>query len=196
MSDRPWWAHGLQWGLWAVCMSLVMGWLGRSRKRSEPATRTGEAKLHHPVGILIVGLVCAGFFTALAVWAGLSAKPEDRRIAPFFLIFVLLGLPLVLDYVNARHSLRADGLQYGRMLGGGGVLHWSEVMRVRYSQAMKWFRLETRDGQVARISAMLVGLPEFARAALDHVPADAIDAPTRAILEATARGELPPVWSA
>jgi hypothetical protein len=42
---------------------------------------------------------------------------------------------------------------------------------------------------------MLVGLPEFARAALDHVPADAIDDATRVILEATARGDLPPVWS-
>jgi hypothetical protein len=42
---------------------------------------------------------------------------------------------------------------------------------------------------------MLVGLPEFARAALARVPAHAIDAETRAILEATARGELPAVWS-
>jgi len=193
MNDRPWWAHGLQWGLWAVCMSLVMGWLGRSRKRA--AVRTGDGQLQHPVGILIVGLVCAAFFTALAVVVGLTAKPEDRRLAPFFLLFALLGLPLVLDYFNARHSLRSDGLEYGRMLGRGGVLHWSDVIRLRYSQSMKWFRLETRDGRVARISAMLVGLPEFARAALDHVPADAIDAPTRTILEATARGDLPPVWS-
>jgi hypothetical protein len=174
-------------------MSLVMGWLSRSRKRA--ALHTDEGRLRHPVGILIVGLVCVAFFSALAAVVELSAKEADRRVAPVFLLFVLLGLPLVLEYFNARHSLRSDGLEYGRMLGGRGVLHWSDVIRLRYSQSMKWFRLDTRDGRVARISAMLVGLPEFARAALEHVPANAIDDATRKILDATARGDLPPVWS-
>jgi PH (Pleckstrin Homology) domain-containing protein len=192
MSDRPWWAHGLQWGLWAVCMSLVMGWLGRSRTRATPTTDPG--RLHHPRSTLILAAVCSGFFVVLFLLCAIFGG-DQARIAPFFLLFAGLGVPLFFDYVNARHTLRPDGLEYGRMFGGGGVALWCEIRRLRYSTSSKWFRLDTRDGRVARISAMLVGLPEFARAALDHVPADAIDAPTRAILEATARGDLPPVWS-
>ena len=54
--------------------------------------------------------------------------------------------------------------------------------------------MDLADGRVIRISAMLQGLPDFAAAALGGVPPAAIDADTRALLEATARGELPRVW--
>jgi hypothetical protein len=60
---------------------------------------------------------------------------------------------------------------------------------------MKWFRLETASGEVARLSAMLVGLPELAGLLLVHAPPQAIDAETLAILEATAGGHPPSVWS-
>jgi hypothetical protein len=41
---------------------------------------------------------------------------------------------------------------------------------------------------------MLRGLPEFAAAALAQVPPGSIDDDTRAVLAATAQGELPRVW--
>ncbi len=80
-------------------------------------------------------------------------------------------------------------------MGGGGHLTWTDVRKLRYSQSAKWFRLELRDGRVVRISAMLQGLPEFAAAALAHVPPEAIDSETRLVLEATATGDLPRIWS-
>ena len=130
MSDRPWWAHGLQWGLWAVCMSLVMGWLGRSRKRT--ALTTDPGRLHHPRSTLILAWVCSGFFVALFLLCAIFGG-DQARIAPFFLLFAALGVPLFLDYANARHTLRPDGLEYGRMFGGGGVALWQEIRRLRYS---------------------------------------------------------------
>jgi hypothetical protein len=60
---------------------------------------------------------------------------------------------------------------------------------------MKWFRLERQTGKVARISAMLIGLPEFARVLLAHTPPGVIDAETLPILEATAALSPPSVWS-
>ena len=60
---------------------------------------------------------------------------------------------------------------------------------------MKWFRLETQSGDVARISVMLIGPPEFARLLLSHAPPDAIEAETRLILQARADGNPPSVWS-
>jgi Bacterial PH domain len=193
MTTRPWWAPVLQWGLWAVVMTLVMGWLARTRTRPRPARESHT--LAHPRSTLVLGLICGGFFLALAV---LSAMFPGRTGSPlitlFFLAFAALGLPLVLDYRNARHTLTPDGLRYGRMLGDGGSLRWSEVRRVRYSEAAKWFRLELDGGRVVRISAMLRGLPEFATAVLAQVPPSAIEEDTRAVLQATAQGELPRIW--
>jgi hypothetical protein len=175
-------------------MSVAMAWLARNRTRSR-APRDAFT-LAHPRSTLVVGLVCAGFFLVLAVWSALyPGKTGSPLISLFFLGFAALGAPLILDYRNARHVLTPDGLRYGRMLGGGGELRWTEVRKLRYSQSAKWFRLELADGQVVRISAMLQGLPEFAAAALAQVSPVAIDVDTRAVLEATARGDLPPVWS-
>jgi hypothetical protein len=193
MSDRPWWALVLQWSLWFAIMSLVMGWLARRRN----ATRSPQDadKLVHPVSTLIIGLVCGGFFLALAVLCFLlPGETGSPAISLFFVGFALLGAPLVLDYRNARHTLVADGLQYGRMFGGSGVLRWREVRRLRYSQSAKWFRLDLADGVVVRVSAMLMGLPAFAQAALGQVSGSAIDPQTRAVLEATAAGDLPKIW--
>jgi len=193
MSDRPWWAHVLQWGLWAAIMTLVMGWL--ARRRSAPRLPEDDRTLVHPRSTLIIGLVCGGFFLAIAVLCFLfPGETGSPALSLFFVGFALLGAPLVLDYRNARHTLVPDGMQYGRMLGGTGVLRWSAVCRLRYSQSAKWFRLDLADGKVVRVSAMLMGLPGFAQAALGQVPAAAIDPPTRAVLEATAAGDLPRIW--
>jgi hypothetical protein len=112
----------------------------------------------------------------------------------FFLGFAALGLPLVLDYRNARHVLTPDGLRYGKMFGGGGVLRWTDVHRLNYSQSAKWYRLDLADGRVVRVSAMLIGLPNFARAALEQVPPSAITPEARSVLEATRAGNLPSIW--
>jgi hypothetical protein len=66
---------------------------------------------------------------------------------------------------------------------------------VQYAPAMKWFRLETRAGSVARISIMMMGLPEFARVLLKSAPQAVIDAQTLDVLQATAAGHPPSVWT-
>lgn len=57
---------------------------------------------------------------------------------------------LVGDYVRAGHDAQADRLSYRTLLRGRRLLRWSELRRVRYSPGMKWIRLETTDGAVAR----------------------------------------------
>jgi hypothetical protein len=193
LTTRPWWAPALQWGPWAVVMSAAMGWLARTRMR--PRAPHEAHTLAHPRSTLVVGLLCSSFFLVLAVWSALfPGKTGSPAISLFFVGFAALGVPLILDYRNARHTLTPDGLRYGKLLGGGGQMRWVDVRKLRYSQSAKWFRLELTDGQVVRISAMLRGLPEFAAAALTQVPPAAIDADTRTVLQATAQGELPQVW--
>jgi len=193
VTTRPWWAPAVQWGIWALAMSVVMGWLARTRTHA-PAPHQARS-LAHPRSTLIVGLACGGFFLALAVLSALfPGQTGSPLISLFFLAFAALGALLILDYRNARHELTPDGLHYGKLLGGGGQFRWADVRQLRYSQSAKWFRLELADHRIVRISAMLRGLPEFAAEALSQVPPPAVDAETRAVLEATAQGTLPSVW--
>ncbi len=95
---------------------------------------------------------------------------------------------------RARQQPSEEGLRFRRLTGSRGYLRWSDLRRVNYTQAMKWFRLETRAGEVARVSAMPVGLREFARFLLRHAPPGAIDPETLPILKSTASCGSPPVW--
>ena len=192
MATRPLWAVVLQSTLWLLLMTAVMRWLGRTREQ-EPEGATGT--LAHPRSTLILGLVCTGFFLACAVGSVLLPGPRRPAFIPyFFLGFAALGVPMILDWRNARHTLVPGGLRYRTMLGHGGDLRWADVRKLRYSPSSKWFRLDLADGRAVRISAMLTGLPAFARAALAEVDPGAIDAESRRVLDATAVGELPRIW--
>ena len=190
---NPAWARAIQWGAWAVTMSLVMGWLARNRTR--PRQLQDSRLLYHPTSTLIVGLVGFTFFIGIAIVSNVYHNRTTTFLTTaIFCTFALVSVPVILDYFFARHELTSDGLSFGRMNGARGSLEWSRVCRVHYSPLAKWFRIETDDGQVARISALLIGLPEFARAVLCGVHQSAIDPNTTAILQATADGELPRVW--
>jgi hypothetical protein len=194
MSDRGWWATALQWTLWAVILALVMGWLGRSRFRRRPVTEAG--KLAHPPSTLIVGLACFGFFAAIAIISNVvSNRTTTWWTTAVFIGFAALSSPLILDYFMAKHEVSEAGLAYRKLTGTRGYLRWSELRSVRYAPAMKWFRLETRSGAVARVSVMLMGLPEFAHQLLTHAPAESVDPNTLQILQATAKGNPPSVWT-
>ena len=183
----------LQWTLWAIIMSLVMGWVARSRMRPRPACR--DQQLRHPVSTLIIGLAGFLLFAAIAVISNVfSNKTTSWWTTAIFLGFALLALPVVGDYFAARHEVSREGLLYGRLLGDGGFLCWDELSSVRFSSSMKWFRLETQSGTVVRVSVMLMGLPVFAQMILAYARSAAIDPTTQMILHATAEGNPPSVW--
>lgn len=184
----------IQWTIWGIAMSLVMGWLGKSRlKKRHPDMRR---HLHAPLGILIVGLVCFLFFATIAVVSNVFPnKTTTWWTTTLFVGFALLSVPMIADYFRARHYVSEEGMSYGRLLGSRRHLQWAELRSVKFAPAMKWFRLETQSGDVARISAKLLGLPEFAQLLLAHAPPQAIDPATLTVLQATAAGRPPPVWN-
>lgn len=190
IADRPWWHTAIQWTLWAIVMATVSAWLARSRNRRRPVAV--QRVLAHPPSTLIVGILCFllfGFFliisnvfpNATVTWwtnAALAA-------------LVLLSVAIVLDYFLAWHELSEDGMAYRKLTGARRYLRWSDLRSVRYSSMMKWYVLKTHTGQVARLSAWLMGLPELARLILAHAPKESISRSTLPILEATAAGEPP-----
>jgi len=84
---------------------------------------------------------------------------------------------------------------HGRIHRVRRYLRWSDLRTVRYAPVMKWFRLETRSGDVARVSAMMMGLPEFARILLAHSPQRGVEPHTLQMLQSTADGHPLSVWA-
>jgi hypothetical protein len=140
-------------------------------------------------------LVCFGFFAVLTiVSASGTNKTATGWTTAIFAGFAAMSAPMILDYFMAIHRVSDEGLAYRKLLGSTGFLRWSELRRVRYGSTMKWFRLEANDGRVVRISAMLIGLPEFAQALLKSAPPRAMDALALQLLQATAEGHPPSLW--
>jgi hypothetical protein len=157
---------------------------------------TQAGRLVHPPTTLIVGLAGFALFAGIAVISNVYAnKTTTVATTSVFLGFAALSLFVVADYFLAKHEVSDEGMNSRRFTGRRGSLRWSEVVTVRYSPAMKWFRLSSRSGEVARVSVMLLGLREFARLVLAHVPPSAIEPHTLPVLQATADGRPPSVWS-
>lgn len=193
MPSRAWWAPVVQVLVWGALMSLVMGWLARARLKPVPDGR--EKRLVQPTGTLVVGIVGFVFFAGIAVLSHVfSNRTTTWLTTTCFVGFALFSLLAIGEYFLGRHAVSDSGLEFSRLTWTRGRLKWMELRNVRYAPTLKWFRLETHGGDVARISASLVGLPVFARLLLRHAPADCMDAGTRELLEATAAGRPPEIW--
>lgn len=183
-----------QWAMWGVAMAAVMGWLASQRMKQDKQGPPG--RLRHPVGVLVVGAVCALFFSALAVASIVFDNGTGGwGVASVFIAFALAGGLMILEYLRVRHECTSNGLTYAKLFGSGGFMSWHNVSMIRYIDSMKWFRLTANTGEIARISAMQSGLPHFAKLVLEHAPRAAIDDDTRVVLEETAAGNLPSIWT-
>lgn len=174
-------------------MAAVMGWVANSRVRKH--RDLDRHILRHPFSTLVLGVVCAILFFGIAIVSNTIGKNSTTTVwtTLLFVGFGFLSIPIFADYFLARHRLLEQGIEYGSMFGRRGCLRWSEVSSVSFSPAMKWFVLDGA-GVKARVSAMLIGLPEFAQFVLRYVPRAAIDSKTQELLRLTAQGTLPSIW--
>jgi hypothetical protein len=185
--------------------SLITGLIAASRKRrareAGAVARAGvlgasaasdqPKPLQYPPLVLVIGTLALGMFAVAAVFSLVFDNGSGGPIVSAgFVALGVLGLLTIIEYARARYELTAGGLEFGRLFGPHGSLKWRDVTHLTYSKGMRWFRIETAAGDVARISSMLTGLPEFARAVLAHVPSYALDASTREILEGCVQGGL------
>jgi len=191
---RPWWIGALQITLWTSLMSLVMGWMARSRSR----TRAGDdgGRLVQPVSTLVMGIVCFAFFAGITIISNTIGKNRTTSIwtTLVFSAFALASVPMILEFVFGRHRVSEQGMEHRGMFGGRREFLWSDVERVSYSTTMKWFSIRLHSGPTVRVSAMVTGLPEFARLVLAHVRGTTFDDSTRDVLRDTQQGRLPVIW--
>lgn len=170
-------------------MILFKNWFIASRDRALPQSQAH--RLVHPVSTLIVGVVASLFIAGIARAA---LRAGETFAAGGFSVFGLMGLLMVAEYICHRHDLFDEGIHYAGLLTCRRSLRWTEVTQVRYARGWKCFKLTTQAGEVVRIAGELMGLPQFAAAVLGQVAPQAIDEPTRSILEATAAGTPPELW--
>lgn len=174
-------------------MIVVMGWLGRSRFRARPAS---EARyLVQPLSSLIVGLIDFAFFAGIAIISNVFPNETTTWLTTsVFAGGALMGLVIVYGYLLEKHEVADEGFTSRNLTGARISLQWSDLRSVRYAPSMKWFRLETNSGKIARISALVMGLPEFAQLLLKNAPQASIDSSTLDVLNATAAGNPPSAW--
>ena len=144
----------------------------------------------------IMGVICSGLSFALLILCNLYPNGTVTWWTNATFAGVgLLSLTLVLAFFTDKHEVSELGLHYTPILRiGMKHMDWAQVKSIRYARFLKWFAIKSSDGETARLSVMLMGLPEFARLALLHAPADALDERTKEILRVTAEGNPPSVW--
>lgn len=194
LMNHDWWVPIVQWTAWGIAMTVFMGWVVKSRLGKRPDSE--RYTLRHPTSTLVLGVVVSVFFFGIAIISNTVGKNPTSTVwtTALFIAFGVAGLPVIADFFFARHGVSDSGIAYGNMIGQRGNLPWSEVQSVRFSPAAKWFVLEGASGEKVRVSALLLGLPEFAHLVLVHVPTEAIEPDTIAVLQATAEGQPPCIW--
>jgi hypothetical protein len=188
--------HKLVWRIYRE-EGLSLRMKGKKKKVSRLRGRTPaeQSVLRYPRGTLVVGVVCSVFFLSLALLSILfPGKDGSPTISLVFVGFAFLGAPLIVEYYRVVHYLEKGGIRYSSLISSPGFLPWSDIKSVRYAPSLKWFRIEGRDGRIIRVSVMLMGLPEFARAVLSAVSESRIEPAARSLLERTAEGHPPSLW--
>lgn len=191
--EHPLWIKIITIAVSGIAMTLVMGWISKSRLKERPESE--QYLLVPPLLFLFIGLV--GFLLFAGVPIGLHFF-TDENIKPIqtgiFIGFSLMCLLLVFEYFLARHELFEDGIGYGGLTGKRGFIQWDDVHMVSYSASMKWFKVESVSGDVARISTYAIGIHNFASTLLAYAPHSVIASKAEEVLKATAAGNLPPLY--
>ena len=185
----------VKWILIGVVVVFFGRWVRRYgfRIRLSPDGTT----LKQPLSFLIAGVVGFIFWGGFTVMSNTIGKNETTTIwsTTFFVFFTLMSLVVIATYFFARHHLNREGLDYGKLRGQRGFIRWSDIREIKYKRRLGWFWLVTEVGTTMRISATLLGLPEFAQHVLAHVPSERIDSSTGDLLTEIAAGETPKSWN-
>ncbi|WP_425606742.1 PH domain-containing protein [Roseibacillus persicicus] len=145
--------------------------------------------------MLILGVVGILFFGGLALFSNLYPNETVTWYTTSgFLLFCVLSGALILGYFREKHQVTDDGIRSVRTFLGPCFIPWEDVESIRYAERLKWFKIRSTAGEVTRVSAVLVGLSDFAAFALRHVPSGAVDKETLSILEDTVNGTAPNPW--
>jgi len=143
--------------------------------------------------VLVLGAVATSFFGGAAILSLLSPT-GGPAVAAVFLLFALPSAYLVVDYFTASFRITENGIQFRVPLQGRGMIEWSQIRLVGWSQLLKWFLIHTTDGRTIRLPVTLYGLPALASALLTRIDVERFTTVARTLLVETAAGNPPSPW--
>src|SRR5262245_52179168 len=92
--NHSWWQPILRWAIWTIVMSLIVGWLARSRLKARRNSDT--RRLIHPPTTLIIGMSGFVFFAGLAILSNIFSNATTTWVTTtVFVGLALLSLPIL-----------------------------------------------------------------------------------------------------
>ena len=142
----------------------------------------------------IGGIASTAFLaTGLALLTIWSDRYSHAAVPIVFLVLSGGAFCMFVDGIGTRHMISDDGLEHHFPFRGTVFLAWEEVVRVDYSETMRWWILETENFP-RRVSAAMSNQPLFEQVILDRVSPYAIAPEIRELLNQTAAGDPPSAY--
>jgi hypothetical protein len=134
---------------------------------------------------------------AAVAFAAVSLRVRGAELAAlriFLMALVLLLGAGAVEVWGVGHRLVPGGIERVAPARPRATLRWRDVISLEWSARTGWYEVRVRDGETVRVYGQLRGLPAFARAALEGVPAPVLDASPglRERLALVASGREPP----
>jgi hypothetical protein len=145
---------------------------------------------YRPAARVLVVLLLAIVTVAGVVVARRNGGTELVLLLVFLTVaFLMLGAA-AFNVLGTAHRLDADGIVRVAPRKARVHIRWIDVVSIQWSPNARWYELESRRGDRIRVEPQLTNIEAFARAALDGIPPEVIDArpELRKQLEDTARG--------
>lgn len=151
---------------------LIVSAIGKKMKKPVPAFLKGSEtmeKIRLPKYYLWVGVLSMVFFAALAVLSNVFPNGTESLWTTFvFTSFVLLGLSIVIAYVNWRIELYGVYFVYRTFFGRRYELLFSDIIRVKASENTIRVYMERKcfyvDLHAVGIESFLQKLPQMSGA--------------------------------
>ena len=147
-----------------------------------------------PVVRGVCALLFAGSVGALVLVSARYRGSDASALKTFLTLAVLILGAGTVELFGVSHRLVPGGIERVAPMRKRLVIHWPDVVAIEWSPVLRWYEVTAGDGERVRVYQQLTGIPAFARAVLEGVPAAVIDARPglRGQLENASRGVSPP----
>ena len=165
-------------------------WLAR-RARPVVDDRTGARVYQYGAEMKAIGWVGAVGFPLVVLFAAVLHPPNDEEVIYALLCIAfgpVLGVYLLWESLRYRLMVSDDGLDCRSPWRGHRFVPWSEVDRLSYSKALKWFVVHATDGWRFRIPILVNGVPTLLSEFQRYVPVSALHDARLGFLENTIPG--------
>ncbi len=152
--------------------------------------------LRYPRATRVMSLVLLvfGICASVVVWT-LRGVRDVNALQVFLAMLVAMLLFATIQVFGVAHRLVPGGIERVSPGRQRVILRWGDVAAIQWVPKARAFELQSRRRDRVHVEAQLTNMERFARAALEGIPPEVIDARpgVRQQLEQLAGGRTPPL---